>query len=161
MVGCLELDRTILKSGHDPDHMKHLQPCGAELDCWGETATQTGLTRWSLLCPVSLEPAPQQWGTTDHSGWGGQCYGAGMLPWGEPKRKKSVRGGGLPGWRISLGSLPPSLRRNLALVVRYDGRICFHGNQKKPSPKWSSNLPLWEAGWISWEGAMIWHLSLQ
>lgn len=40
--------------------------------------------RWSLLCPVSLEPAPQQWGTTDHSGWGGQCYGAGMLPWGEP-----------------------------------------------------------------------------
>lgn len=89
----------------------------------------------------------------------GSATGLACCPGGNLKEKSQLEVGGLPGWRISLGSLPPSLRRNLALVVRYDGRICFHGNQKKPSPKWSSSLPLWEAGWISWEGAMIWHLS--
>lgn len=36
----------------------------------------------------------------------------------------------------------PLLRRNLALVVRWDERICFHGNQKKPTQEWSSSLPL-------------------
>lgn len=25
--------------------------------------------RWSLLCPISLEPVPQQWDAADHSGW--------------------------------------------------------------------------------------------
>lgn len=32
--GYSELDWTILRSGHDPDHTT-LQACGAELDCWG------------------------------------------------------------------------------------------------------------------------------
>lgn len=34
------------------------------------------------------------------------------------------------------------LRRSLVLVVRWDERARFHGNQKKPSPRWSSSLPL-------------------
>lgn len=38
--------------------------------------------RWSLVCPVSLEQVPQQWGAADHRGWGAWHYGAGMVPGG-------------------------------------------------------------------------------
>lgn len=48
----------------------------------GRCCSGAGLTRWNLMCPVSLEPVPQQWGAADHSGWGGWYYGAGMVPGG-------------------------------------------------------------------------------
>lgn len=82
--GCSELDWTILRSGHDPDRTTLLQGCGAELDCpgWGRCCSGAGLTRWNLMCPVSLDPVPQRWGAADRSGWGGWYYGAGMVPGG-------------------------------------------------------------------------------
>lgn len=49
---------------------------------WREGYSGAGLTRWSLVCPVSLEQVPQQWGAADHRGWGAWHYGAGMVPGG-------------------------------------------------------------------------------
>lgn len=48
----------------------------------GVQCSDVGLTKWSLVCPVSLGPVPQQWGAAHHSGWGGWNYGAGMVPGG-------------------------------------------------------------------------------
>lgn len=76
---------------------------------------------------------PQWVGWVELRGW----HGA----WGNLKEKSQleVRSPRLENFPV----LPvvPLLKRNLALVIKWDGRICFHGNQKKPSPKWSSSLP--------------------
>lgn len=81
MGGSSELEWTILRSWHDPDNF---QTWGAELDL-GDTQGN-GLTRWSLVCPVSLEQCPSsgvQQTTVEWVVLGG-WHGA----WGEPKRKK-------------------------------------------------------------------------
>lgn len=60
--------------------------------------------------------------------------------WGNLKEKKKSQlevGSPRPEY---LPVLPVFLRSNQPLVVRWDGRTCFCGNQKKPSPKWSSSL---------------------
>lgn len=77
--------------------------------------------------------------------------------WGNLKEKSQLEVGS-----PKLENFPvlpvPLMRRNLALVVRWDGRICFHGNQKMPSPKWSSSLSLRKQPGPGGKGSTLWHL---
>lgn len=96
--------------------------------------------------PNGVWCAPCHWDQCPSSGVQhttvGGVGGTTGLAWclGEPKRKKPVRGGAPRLENFPVLPFIPLLKRNLVLVVKWNERICFHGNQKKPSPKWSSSI---------------------
>lgn len=129
------MDWTILRSGHDKDHTTLLQACGTELDCWGGIGCSAlgsdlpdgvccALSHWNQ-CPSSRMQQTTVGGIVVLWGW----HGA----WGNLKEKKQLEMGSprLENFPV----LPtPLLRRNLAVVVRWDGRM-FPWQPEKAIPK--------------------------
>lgn len=86
---------------------------------------------WCALCHWDQCPSSG----VQHTTVGG-VGGTTGLAWclGEPKRKKPVRGGVLQAGEFSCAPCHPLLKRNLALVVKWDGRM-FPWHPEKVIPK--------------------------